>query len=132
MMKGAKYARPPLRLLAAVPLLVLVACSGQKKAEHIKIATESAARLQEGVVEFATSQQRWPSKIEDLKVGGDPLPGVTYGVSEGGMISIWFREGSSLPGAVLRYTPRQDANGNVTWSCTSEALDSALKPAGCA
>lgn len=132
MMKGAKYARSSLRMLAAVPLLVLVACSGQKKAEHIKIATESAARLQEGVVEFATSQQRWPSRIEDLKVGGDPLPGVTYGVSEGGMISIWFRDGSVLPGAVLRYTPTQDAGGNVTWTCVTEALDGSLKPAGCA
>ncbi|TAJ51662.1 MAG: hypothetical protein EPN60_12640 [Nevskiaceae bacterium] len=132
MMKGAKYARSSLRMIAAVPLLVLVACSGQKKAEHIKIAAESAARLQEGVVEFATSQQRWPSRIEDLKVGGDPLPGVTYGVSEGGMISIWFRDGSVLPGAVLRYTPTQDAGGNVTWACVTEALDGSLKPAGCA
>lgn len=131
-MKGAKYARPSLPVLAAIAVLVLAACTGQKKAEHLKIATESAARLQEGVVEFATSQQRWPSSIEDLKVGGDQLPGVTYGLSEGGMISIWFREGSSLPGAVLRYTPKQDANGNVTWTCTSEALDSELKPAGCA
>lgn len=131
-MKGAKYARPSLPVLAAIAVLVLAACTGQKKAEHLKIATESAARLQEGVVEFATSQQRWPSSIEDLKVGGDQLPGVTYGLSEGGMISIWFREGSSLPGAVLRYTPKQDAGGNVTWTCTSEALDSELKPAGCA
>ncbi|ROH91127.1 hypothetical protein ED208_09210 [Stagnimonas aquatica] len=130
-MKGAKYARSSLRVLAAAPMLVLLACGGQQKAEHLKIASESAVRLQEGVVEFATSQQRWPSRIEDLKVGGDQLPGVTYGVSDGGMISIWFREGSSLPGAVLRYTPRQDASGAVSWTCTSEALDSELKPAGC-
>lgn len=131
MMIGAKHAFPPSRLLLAVPLLLLAACSGQKQAEQLKIATESVGRLQEGVVEYATSQQHWPSKIEDLKVGGDPVPGVTYGVSEGGMISVWFREGSALPGATLRYTPKQDASGNVTWTCATEALDAALKPAGC-
>jgi hypothetical protein len=133
MMIGAKYACPPSRLLLVAPLLALtVACSGQKQAEQIKVATDSVTRLQEGVVEFATSQQRWPSKIDELKVGGDPLPGVTYGVSEGGMISVWFREGSALPGATLHYTPKQDAIGSVTWSCKTEALEAALKPANCA
>lgn len=131
MMIGAKYACPPSRLLLAVPLLLLAACSGQKQAEQMKIATESVGRLQEGVVEYATAQQRWPTKIDDLKVGGDPIPGVTYGVSDGGMISVWFREGSALPGATLRYTPKQDASGNVSWTCATEALDAALKPAGC-
>ncbi|MDP3856789.1 MAG: pilin [Stagnimonas sp.] len=131
MMIGAKYACPPSRLLLAVPLLALAACGGQKQAAQLKVATESVARLQEGVLEFATNQQHWPSKIEELKVGGDPLPGVTYGVSEGGMISVWFREGSALPGATLRYTPKQDGGGNVSWTCATEALDAALKPAGC-
>lgn len=131
MMIGAKHACPTSRLLLAAPLLLLAACSGQKQAEQLKIATDSVGRLQEGVVEYATAQQHWPSKIEDLKVGGDPVPGVTYGVSEGGMISVWFREGSALPGATLRYTPKQDASGNVSWSCASEAFDAALKPAGC-
>ena len=131
MMIGAKHACPPSRLLLAAPLLALVACSGQKQAEQLKVATDSVGRLQEGVVEYAVNQQHWPSKIDDLKVGGDPLPGVTYGVTEGGMISVWFREGSALPGATLRYTPKQDATGNVSWSCKTEALDAALKPANC-
>lgn len=131
MMIGAKYACPPSRLLLVASLLALAACSGQKQAEQLKVATDSVSRLQEGVVEYATAQQRWPSKIDELKVGGDPLPGVTYGVSEGGMISVWFREESALPGATLRYTPKQDATGNVSWSCKTEALDAALKPTNC-
>jgi len=131
MMIGAKHACLPARLWLAAPLLMLSACSGQNQAEQLKIATESAARLQEGVVQFATEQRRWPTKIDELKVGGDPVPGVTYGVSEGGMISVWFREDSALKGATLRYMPRQDAEGNVSWTCVSEALDAALKPQNC-
>jgi outer membrane protein assembly factor BamB len=118
-------------IAAAVCGLMLAACSGQDKLEQIKLATASAARIQDSVVDYATAQRHWPSKLEDLKVGGDDLPGVSYAVSEGGMVGIWFREGSAVPGAILRYTPTQDANGGVTWSCKAEGLEASLKPASC-
>lgn len=130
-MQSAKYARSPLWLLL-VAGLALSACSAQKKAAEVKLATESVQRLQDGVVDFATSEQRWPSKMEDLKVGGDEIPGVSYTVGEGGVVAVYFAEGSALPGAHLVYEPTQDQNGNVTWSCKSAGLDAGLKPAGCA
>ena len=111
--------------------LGLGSCSGQKKAEQLKSATESVARLQEGVVDFATNQQHWPSKIDDLKVGGDEMPGISYAVGEGGVIAVYFAEGSALPGARLVYTPTQDANGGVTWACAVQGLDAPLTPADC-
>ena len=111
--------------------LGLSSCSGQKKAEQLKAATESVARLQEGVVDFATNQQHWPNKIDDLKVGGDEMPGVSYAVGEGGVIAVYFAEASALAGARLVYTPTQDANGGVTWACAAQGLDAALIPADC-
>jgi Pilin (bacterial filament) len=112
-------------------LVALVACSGPRKAEQMQAAVASAQRLQDSVVDFATTQRRWPSQLADLKVGGDELPGVSYAVNEGGMVSVWFRDGSALPGAVLRYTPTQQASGNVIWACKAEGVEAALKPSGC-
>ena len=122
-----------LGFVAATLLLCLglSSCSGQKKAEQLKSATESVARLQEGVVDFATNQQHWPSKIDDLKVGGDEMPGGSYAVGEGGVIAVYFAEGSALAGARLVYTPTQDVNGGVTWACAAQGLDAALIPADC-
>ena len=125
---GMPFLRPAAGVLALAGLL---AACGPDAGAQVKSASESAARLQNGVVEFATEQRRWPTNIDELKVAGDALPGVRYGVSEGGMISIWFGEGSGLPGAALRYTPTQDATGAVTWVCVAEKMDAALKPADC-
>lgn len=122
--------------IAAIPLLAsamltLTAC-GPEPAEQVSKAAESAHRLQEGVVDHATNRGGWPKSIDDLKVEGDPLPGVSYAVGEGGVIAVYFAEGSGLPGARLVYTPTQDASGNVRWSCTSQGIDAAIKPADCA
>jgi hypothetical protein len=118
--------------IALVAAGLLLAACGPDKAQQISKATESAARLQEGVVEHATNRGGWPKHIDDLKVGGDPLPGVSYAVGEGGVVAVYFAEGSGLPGAQLVYTPTQDAQGNVTWTCASQGVDAELKPAGCA
>lgn len=131
-MNSATYARYTLVSAALLSVVMLAACSGQKKAEQVKMATESVMRLQEGVVDFATNQQRWPSRMEDLKVDGDPMPGVSYAVGEGGVIAVYFAEGSALPGARMVYTPTQDAQGGVTWACSTQGLDAGLKPADCA
>ena len=135
-MNGATYARDPLagpsiRIAALADIALVAACSGQKKAEQLSAATESVIRLQEGVVDFATHQQRWPTKMEELKVSGDPMPGVSYAAGEGGVIAVYFTEDSALSGARLVYTPSQSADGNVTWACTSEGLEAELKPADC-
>jgi len=118
-------------LILIAAAVSITACSGQKKAEQLKSATESVARLQEGVVDYATSQQHWPKHIDELKVGGDELPGVSYAVGEGGVVAVYFADGSALPGARLVYTPTQTAQGSVTWACSSEGLDAELKPVGC-
>lgn len=123
--------RQALKLCAVVAVSALSACSGPKKAEQMQAAIASAQRLQDGVVEFATLQRHWPSQLADLKVGGDDLPGVSYAVNEGGMVSVWFRDGSALPGAVLRYTPSQQAGGNVVWACKTEGVEVSLRPTGC-
>ena len=117
--------------LLASAMLTLTAC-GPKPAEQVSKAADSARRLQEGVVDHATNRGGWPKSIDDLKVEGDPLPGVSYAVGEGGVIAVYFAEGSGLPGARLVYTPTQDASGNVSWSCTSQSIDAAIKPADCA
>lgn len=117
-------------LLAFTAALMLAAC-GPNKADQVHKAGESVARLKEGVVDYATSKQSWPKHIDDLRVAGDPLPGVGYSVGEGGVIAVYFGEGSGLPGSQLVYTPTQDAQGNVTWMCASQGLDAALKPADC-
>ena len=130
-MLRATYARSAPLLLAVAAALSLTACSAQKKAEQMKAASESAARIQEGVVEYATNQKTWPKHIDDLKVGGDEMPGVSYAVGEGGVVAIYVAEGSALPGANLVYTPTQDAQGGVTWACASKGVDAELKPAGC-
>lgn len=116
--------------LAAGALLALTAC-GPKPADQVSKAAESAHRLQEGVVDHATNRGGWPKSIDDLKVGGDPLPGVSYAVGEGGVIAVYFAEGSGLPGARLVYTPTQDASGNVSWTCASQGVDAAIKPSDC-
>lgn len=118
-------------LVAVLLSVSMVSCSGQKKAEQLKSATESVVRLQEGVVDFATNQQHWPNKIDDLKVGGDEMPGVSYAVGEGGVIAVYFTEASALAGARLVYTPTQDASGGVTWACAAQGLDTAVVPADC-
>lgn len=130
-MRSTLNARFPVVVGALLIASTLVACSSQKKAEEVKLALESAARLQEGVVDFATNQQRWPSKIEDLKVDGDPMPGISYAVGEGGVVAVYFAEGSAVAGAQLVYTPTQDVQGGVTWACSSKGLDASLKPADC-
>ncbi len=130
-MQSATYAGSGTLFVALAIAMALTACSGQKKAEELKTATESVARLQEGVVDFATSQQRWPKNIDELKVGGDEMPGISYAVGEGGVVAVYFAEGSALPGARLVYTPTQDAQGAVTWACASQGLDTELKPVGC-
>ena len=130
-MQSAKYARTIAPLFAITIALALSACAGQKKAEQMKAATESVARIQEGVVDYATNQKTWPKHIDDLKVGGDEMPGISYAVGEGGVVAVYFADGSALPGANLIYTPTQDAQGVVTWACTSKGLDATLKPAGC-
>ncbi|MES2886204.1 MAG: pilin [Pseudomonadota bacterium] len=130
-MHSATYARSTSSFFALAIVLALTACSGQKKAEQLKGATESAARLQEGVVDYATNQKNWPKHIDELKVGGDEMPGVSYAVGEGGVVAVYFAEGSALPGARLVYTPTQDASGNVTWACSSQGLDATFKPANC-
>jgi len=127
-------ANPTRQLLMGAGTLLLsfalTAC-GPDKAQQISKAEESVMRLKEGVVDFATNAQHWPKSIDELKVGGDELPGVSYAVGEGGVIAVYFAEGSGLTGARLVYTPTQDAQGNVTWACTSQGLDAALKPADC-
>lgn len=130
-MQSATYARSTTSFLVLVTVLALAACSGQKKAEQLKAATESVARIQDGVVDYATNQKTWPKHIDELKVGGDEMPGVSYVVGEGGVIAVYFADGSALPGAHLVYTPTQDQNGGVTWACASQGLDAASKPAGC-
>ncbi len=115
----------------ALLVVVLAGCAGHKQAEQVKAAQESVARLQEGVVDYATNQQHWPKNIDELKVGGDEMPGVSYAVGEGGVVAVYFSEGSALPGARLVYTPTQDAQAGVTWACASQGLDAGLKPAGC-
>jgi len=112
-------------------VVLLCGCAGQKQAEQVKAAQESVARLQEGVVDYATNQQHWPKNIDELKVGGDEMPGVSYAVGEGGVVAVYFSEGSALPGARLVYTPTQDAQVGVTWACASQGLDAGLKPDGC-
>lgn len=130
-MLGATFAR---RMLVGTSALLmafaLTACS-PNKAQQVSKAEESVMRLKEGVVDFATTNRDWPKSIDDLKVGGDELPGVSYAVGEGGVIAVYFAEGSGLTGARLVYTPTQDGQGNVTWACTSQGLDAALKPASC-
>ena len=130
-MKSAKHAHSSRLLFALITVLALATCSGQKKAEELKTATESAARLQEGVVDYASSQRQWPKNIDELKVGGDEMPGVSYAVGEGGVVAVYFAEGSALTGARLIYTPTQDAQGGVTWACASQGLDTVLRPVGC-
>lgn len=130
-MNSATYARQSTVFLAFILIAALAACSSQKKAEQVKMALESVMRLQEGVVDFATGQQHWPKSIDDLKVGGDEMPGVSYAVGEGGVVAVYFTEGSALPGARLIYTPTQDAQGGVTWACVSQGIDAAIKPADC-
>ena len=130
-MKSATHAGSNIRFFAVAAILLLTACSGQKKAEQLKAATESAARLQEGVVDYATNQKTWPKHIDELKVGGDEMPGISYAVGEGGVVAVYFVEGSALPGARLVYTPTQDASGNVSWACNSQGLDTTLKPDNC-
>lgn len=117
-------------LLALAALLSLSAC-GPNAADQVNKAGESVSRLKEGVVDYATSQQSWPKHIDDLRVAGDPLPGVGYSVGEGGVIAVYFGEGSGLAGSQLIYTPTQDAQGNVSWTCAAKGLDAALKPAEC-
>lgn len=117
-------------VLIATGTLLLAAC-GPNKADQVSKAAESAHRLQEGVVDHATNRGGWPKSIDDLKVAGDELPGVSYAVGEGGVIAVYFADGSGLPGANLVYTPTQDAQGNVSWTCTSTGIDAALKPTGC-
>ncbi|MDO9451701.1 MAG: pilin [Stagnimonas sp.] len=112
-------------------IALISGCAAQKQAEQLKSAQESVARLQDGVVDYATSQQHWPKNIDELKVGGDEMPGVSYVVGEGGVVAVYFSEGSALPGARLVYTPTQDAQAGVTWACASQGLDSGLKPVGC-
>lgn len=123
------------RSLAAALFILLagvsLAACGPSKAEQVKMAGESVSRLKEGVVDYATSQQRWPQHIDDLRVAGDPLPGVGYSVGEGGVIAVYFGEGSGLAGSQLIYTPTQDAQGNVSWTCAAKGLDAPLKPAEC-
>lgn len=130
-MESAKYARSGIRIFAAAAIVLVAACSGQKKAEQVKLASESASRLQEGVVDYATNQKSWPKHIDELKVGGDDVPGVSYAVGEGGVVAVYFAEGSALPGARLVYTPTQDAQGSVTWSCATQGMTTELKPSGC-
>ncbi len=131
-MPSAMHVSPTLVSSALLTVAaLLLGCSAQQRAEQVKMATESVARLQEGVVDFATNKQHWPSKIEDLKVDGDPMPGISYAVGEGGVVAVYFAEGSALPGAQLVYTPTQDAQGGVTWTCATKNLDVALKPQGC-
>mgnify|MGYP001573170754 CR=1 FL=1 len=130
-MLGASFARCTLAGTSALLLAFALSACGPDKAKQVSKAEESVMRLKEGVVDFATNQQNWPKSIDDLKVGGDELPGVSYAVGEGGVIAVYFAEGSGLSGARLIYTPTQDEQGNVTWACASQALDAALKPAGC-
>lgn len=130
-MQSAKYASSIAALFALTVVAVLAGCAGQKKAEQMKVATESVSRIQDGVVDYATSQKTWPKNIDDLKVGGDEMPGVSYVVGEGGVVAVYFAEGSALPGAHLVYTPTQDAQGGVTWACATQGLTTELKPAGC-
>lgn len=130
-MNRAALARSITPIFAIAALMVLSGCSGQKKVEQVKAATESVARLQDGVVDYATSQQHWPKHIDELKVGGDEMPGVSYAVGEGGVVAVYFAEDSALPGARLVYTPTQSAQGSVTWACSSQGLDADLKPVGC-
>ena len=135
-MTGAKYARYTCKrmaicLTAALAIATLGACSGQKKAAEMKTALESVARLQEGVVDYATNKQHWPTKMDDLKVDGDPMPGVSYVAGEGGVIAIYFADGSALAGGQLVYTPTQDANGVVTWACNGKGIEATLMPTDC-
>lgn len=130
-MKSAKHARFGIRIVSVAALALLAACSGQKQAEQVKLASESAGRLQEGVVDYATNQKSWPKHIDELKVGGDEMPGVSYAVGEGGVVAVYFADGSALPGARLVYTPTQDAQGGVTWTCATQGLAAELKPSGC-
>lgn len=130
-MNSAMHAGSNIRFFAVAAVVLLSSCSGQKQAAQIKGATESAARLQEGVVDYATNQKTWPKHIDELKVGGDEMPGVSYAVGEGGVVAVYFAEGSALPGARLVYTPTQDAQGGVTWTCATQGLAVELKPAGC-
>lgn len=131
-MVGAKHARLGLvGLSICIVSTALIGCAGQKKAEQMKTATESVGRIQDGVVDYATGQKTWPKNIDDLKVGGDEMPGVSYAVGEGGVVAVYFAEGSALPGARLVYTPTQDAQGGVTWTCATQGLATELKPAGC-
>jgi hypothetical protein len=116
--------------LALATTGLLVAC-GPNPTEQVAKATESAHRLQEGVVDHATNRGGWPKHIDELKVAGDPLPGVSYAVGEGGVVAVYFAEGSGLAGARLVYTPSQDAQGNVSWQCASAGLEGELKPADC-
>ncbi len=130
-MSGATFARRTLVVSSALFLTFSLAACGPDKAKQVGAADESVSRIKEGVVDYATAQQHWPKHIDELKVGGDELPGVGYSVGEGGVIAVYFGEGSGLPGARLIYTPTQDAQGNVTWACASQGVDAALKPAGC-
>ena len=130
-MLGATFARYMLVGASTLLMASALAACGPNKAKQVSKAEESVMRLKEGVVDFATNQQAWPKSIDDLKVSGDELPGVSYAVGEGGVIAVYFADGSGLAGARLVYTPTQDAQGNVTWACTSQGLDAALKPASC-
>ncbi len=131
-MSGATFVCRILAIASTLLLTFTLAACGPNKAEQVGKAEESVLRIKEGVVDFATTKQSWPKHIDDLKVGGDELPGVSYAVGEGGVIAVYFAEGSGLSGARLIYTPTQDAQGNVTWACASQGFDAALKPAGCA
>ena len=117
--------------VSGLMVAAMLAACGPNKAAQVKGAVESVDRLKEGVVDYATTAQHWPQNIDELKVAGDPLPGVSYVVGEGGVIAVYFAEGSGLQGARLVYTPTQDAEGNVTWACQSAGLEAELRPAGC-
>lgn len=130
-MREVVFAPRALAVASTLLLTFTLAACGPNKAEQVSKADESVTRIKDGVVDYATEKRAWPKNIDDLKVGGDELPGVAYSVGEGGVIAVYFSKDSGLDGARLVYTPTQDAQGNVTWACASQGVDAALKPASC-
>ncbi|MFL1486197.1 M48 family metallopeptidase [Marinobacter sp. LN3S78] len=102
---------------------------------RLRAAYFEAYPLQQEVTDYAIENQEWPASLENLGYPDVTIANheLSYDIDlyDGGMIGVWMGNDVYGEGEYLVMEPQVDEQGQISWLCYGQNVDTGALPAEC-